>query len=87
MTEKRKPIKRKGKLPHKKLNMKEKHTKRPKQSVSNKTVKPNIHLNQMVNQFKSNGLTLLKGKKGFKNFRLNPKLVLFCILQLLKVQL
>jgi len=86
MTEKRKPIKRKGKQPHKKLNMKEKHTKRPKQKVSktNKTVKSTASFNQMVNQFKANGLTLLKGKKG-NGFKLNYKLVLFCLATVLVI--
>ena len=72
MSEKRKPIKRKGKQPHKKLNMKEKHTKRAKPVVakSDKTIKSNVKIGQIVNQFKANGLTLLKGQ-GNKNIKIS----------------
>lgn len=86
MNDKRKPIKRKGKQPHKKLNMKEKHTKRAKPVVakSDKIIKPNVKIGQIVNQFKANGLTLLNGKKK-SNF--NPKLVVVFVAAFLVVYL
>lgn len=75
MQEKRKPIKRKGKQPHKKLNMKE--TKRvPRNDLPklkkrlsehhSENINSSITLNQRINEFKASGLTLMKGKKGEK---------------------
>ena len=71
MKEKRKPIKRKGKMPHKKLNMRDMGRRDNINSSSDeknsfetkKTYKPKITLNQRVSQFRQNGFTLLKGKK------------------------
>ena len=72
MKEKRKPIKRKGKTPHKKLNMRDTGRNAIKNFSSDdngsleteKTYKPKTTLNQRVNAFKQRGLTLLKGKNG-----------------------
>ena len=70
MNDKRKPIKRKGRVPHKKLNMKNtgKHihndVQKSKIKQEDPSKKPVISLNQRIQEFKASGLTLLKGKKG-----------------------
>lgn len=71
MKEKRKPIKRKGKMPHKKLNMREPRVKKSKENAylkgeNSKATEPKKTLNQRVNEFRASGLTLLKGKKDSK---------------------
>lgn len=93
MQEKRKPIKRKGKQPHKKLNMKEtknvlriEKPKVTKRSVNKPQaeVKPKITLNQRVNDFKASGFTLLKGKKNESDAKFNLKLI-FCVVAVVLV--
>ncbi len=83
MQEKRRPIKRKGKNPHKKLNMKSKQNsannmkssfKRPKARATSEAT-PKKSLNQRINEFKASGLTLLKGQKDNNDFKINFKFV------------
>lgn len=70
MDNKRKPIKRRGKTAHKKLNM---------NKASGVENKPKTTLNQRVNEFKSSGLTLLKGKQSDKKTGISFKLVLITV--------
>ena len=81
MKEKRKPIKRKGKMPHKKLNMRDAIRKNndvfPVQNSDSlevkKPYKPKTTLNQRVNEFRQSGLTLLKGTKDSGKKKINFK--------------
>ena len=93
MQDKRRPIKRKGKNPHKKLNMKTKSSKTKKSfdkmSKRSKTratseLRPKKSLNQRIDEFKASGLTLLKGQKDEKGFKINSKFVV-CIISALLV--
>lgn len=84
MQKKRKTIKRKGKSPHKKLNMKPRSNnseKRLNKPLKRTKPRPNSDLsfkkslNQRINEFKASGLTLLRGEKDKNIIKINLKLV------------
>ena len=82
MDEKRRVPKRKGKSSYKKLNIKDKR-KQHNAETDSQEIKPSVM--KKVNDFKASGLTLLKGKKDEKKFKVNLRWVVSVVVAIVVI--